>query len=485
MQLYNTMTRQKETFRPLDPNHVKIYACGPTVYDYFHVGNARAFVVFDTLRRVLQHHFPKVTLVQNITDVDDKIINRANKEGRLPEDVAREFAQAFLEDHKALGCLPADLFPKATEHIPEIIKLISRILEQGYAYIVDGDVFFRVRDFKAYGRISGKAIDELASGARININERKQDPLDFALWKAAKPGEPSWASPWGAGRPGWHIECSAMAMRYLGDTFDIHGGGEDLIFPHHENENAQSECVTGKPLANYWMHNGYLKIDGQKMSKSLGNFKVVRELLGHYPYQVLRLFMLSAHYRSPLEFNQDNLDAAYHAYRELQYTIHRLVELLRISVPQDSVADPQAEALQTAAVRSTEKFHLALQDDLNTAGALGHLFSLANQVKKILSGRPQKSYTLFQALNHAQQQLLEMLAILGIDPDLSLAPPEILALLEQRHLARQQKDWAASDRLRDQIQTQGFVVEDTPFGALALKTIQDSALSDRKDPNKG
>ncbi len=472
MQLYNTMTRQKEVFQPLDPSHVKVYACGPTVYDFFHIGNARAFVVFDTLRRVLQKYFPKVTLVQNITDVDDKIINRANQEGRPVQEVAGEFTQAFFDDLKALGCLPADVFPKATEHMPEIVSLISKIIDQGHGYVVGGDVFFHVRGFKAYGRISGKAVDELESGARIDIDQRKQDPLDFALWKAAKPGEPSWPSPWGPGRPGWHIECSAMAMKYLGETFDIHGGGEDLIFPHHENENAQSESVTGKPLANYWMHNGYLKIDGEKMSKSLGNFKVVRELLRHYPYQMLRLFMLSAHYRSPLDFNQDNLKAAFQGYQELQHTVHRLAEILRYPAAQDSASDSKAEALLAAADDAEKKYHLALQDDLNTAGAIGHLFSLTNQVKQTLSGRPQKTYALFQALSQAQQTLLVMLELLGIQPDLTLAPPEVLALLEQRAQARLAKDWPASDRLRDEIQAQGYLVEDTAFGALALKNVE-------------
>jgi cysteinyl-tRNA synthetase len=317
LQFHNTLSRRKEDFVPNRPGEVSLYACGPTVYDYFHVGNARAFVVFDTLRRVLERRGYKVTFVQNITDIDDKIINRANKEGRKASEVAEEFAAAFKQDVVAVGNRLADVIPQATEHIPEIIALVEKLIETKHAYVIEGDVYFAVRSFAAYGKVSGKNIEELEEGARVEVDPRKKDPLDFALWKAAKPGEPSWASPWGQGRPGWHIECSAMSMKYLGESFDIHGGGEDLVFPHHENENAQSEAVTGKPLARFWLHNGHLKIDGEKMSKSLGNFRFVRDILTHLPKQVLRLFLLSAHYRSPLDFNPENIDSVQKRYEEI------------------------------------------------------------------------------------------------------------------------------------------------------------------------
>lgn len=469
MYLYNSATGKKEEFKPIDPQHVKVYACGPTVYDYFHIGNARAFVVFDTLRRVLEKKYPQVTYVQNVTDIDDKIIKRAQQEGQSCQNLARTYTEAFFEDVQKLGCRPATHVPLATEHIPDIIELIKQMEEKGHAYQQDGNVFFAVRSFPGYGRIARRNIDELESGARIDVNEQKQDPLDFALWKKAKPGEPSWPSPWGDGRPGWHIECSAMSMKYLGPTFDIHGGGEDLIFPHHENENAQSESVTGQPLANYWLHNGYLKINGEKMSKSLGNFKIVREILQHYPYQVLRLFMLSAHYRSPLDFNQDNLNAAQAGYQELSRTVNRLAALEQQAVEPDQQLNEQAQELQAHLTAISSKFDQALDDDLNTAGAIGQLYSLANKIKQLLAGRPKKSYALFQSLKQGQAKLLAMLDVLGIVPDLQLASADILALIDQRNQARAEKEWSRADQLRDEIQQKGYLLEDTNFGALAIR----------------
>jgi len=465
---YNTATRRKEEFRPNTPGEVKMYACGPTVYDYFHVGNARAFVVFDTLRRVLEHKGVKVTYVQNITDVDDKIIHRANQEQRSAQAVAEEFAAAFLEDVSALGCKHADHSPKATEHMPEIIALVQRLVDAGHAYVLEGDVYFSVRSFPGYGKISGKNIEELEQGARVEVDARKQDPLDFALWKSAKPGEPAWESPWGQGRPGWHIECSAMSMKYLGESFDIHGGGEDLVFPHHENENAQSEAVTGKMLARTWLHNGYLKIDGEKMSKSLGNFRTVREILKTLPFQILRLLLLSAHYRSPLDFNAENIESARNGYVELKKTMERLAEILRNTVTEDFLWDKNADALDQERAGLMAKFEQALEDDLNTAGAIGQLFSLANKAKQYIASRPAKTRRLNEVLFNVQRDLQIMTGLLGIRPFVQLAPERILLLIEQRNAARNQKNYAESDRIRNVIQAEGYLLEDTVFGSLAI-----------------
>lgn len=468
LNIYNTTTRTKGLFEPHEPGKVGLYACGPTVYDYFHVGNARAFVVFDTLRRVLVRRGFEVNYVQNITDIDDKIINRANAEGVTVQVVAEKYTAAFFEDMAALGCLPCQLTPKATEHIPEIIALISRMLEKEHAYVSGRDVFFAVRKFGNYGCLSGKKIDELEKGARVEVNEQKRDPLDFTLWKGAKPGEPAWESPWGEGRPGWHIECSAMSMKYLGESFDIHGGGADLIFPHHENENAQSECVTGKPLAKYWMHNGYLKIDGEKMSKSLGNFWVTRDVLKVIPYQVLRLFLLSAHYRSPLDFNPENVEAAGVGYHEFKRTLERLAAITGTVMQDDYLADEKADVLNNERCRILEKFEFFLDDDLNTAGAIGQLFSLANKIRQVIAGRPKKTFVFLEIVKRIETDLKGMAGVLGIVPDIVPVPEEILEMITSRNQARADKNWALSDQLRDQITGCGYSLEDTPFGSLAL-----------------
>jgi cysteinyl-tRNA synthetase len=468
LNFYNTVTRRKEEFLPQQPGEVKMYACGPTVYDYFHVGNARAFVVFDTLRRVLEHKGFHVTYVQNITDVDDKIINRANKEGRTAQAVAEEFTAAFQTDLKALGCRPPDTAPQATQHMDDIIRLVQRLVESGHAYALEGDVYFSVRSFPGYGKISGKNIEELEQGARVEVDTRKRDPLDFALWKTAKPNEPFWESPWGPGRPGWHIECSAMSMKYLGDSFDIHGGGEDLIFPHHENENAQSESVTGKMLARYWLHNGYLKIDGEKMSKSLGNFFTVRDILKKMPSQVLRLLLLSAHYRSPLDFNPENVEGARNGYVELKKTMERLAEILRQTVTEDFLWDESADVLDKDRLQAAEKFEQALEDDLNTAGAIGHLYSLVNKAKQYIASRPAKTRRLNEVLFQVERNLQQMTDVLGIRPEVQLAPEHILLLIAQRNAARSQKNYPESDRIRDLIQQEGYLLEDTVFGSLPI-----------------
>ncbi len=466
LMLHNTATRSKEALVPAHPGEVRLYACGPTVYDYFHIGNARAFVVFDTLRRVLERRGLRVTYVQNITDIDDKIIRRAQAEGRSAQDVAAEFTRAFVTDLAALNCRPADVTPKATEHIPEILDLVSRLISAKHAYRLGGDVYFSVRSFPAYGRISGKPLDELEEGARVDVDERKRDPLDFALWKAAKPGEPSWPSPWGDGRPGWHIECSAMSMKYLGESFDIHGGGEDLVFPHHENENAQSEAVTGKPLARYWLHNGFLKINGEKMSKSLGNFMIVRELLAALGEpQVLRLFLLSAHYRSPLDFDLENLNAARSGYRELQRTLERLDTVL--AFPAAESPDPDAEVFEEGRKQALARFEAFLDDDLNTAGALGQVFSLANGVKRLIAGRTLTLSTRRrEVLKLAETDLAGMLEVLGSPVILRERCADDLRLLHAREEARAHKDWARADALRTDLAARGWTVEDTSLGPI-------------------
>lgn len=467
--LYNTVTRLKEPFEPLTPGQVRMYVCGPTVYDYFHVGNARAFVVFDTLRRVLERRGFKVTFVQNITDVDDKIIRRAQESGATPQAVAQNFTRAFFEDLQALGCRPADVSPKATEHIPEMQALIARLFERGHAYAAGNDVFFSVRSLPGYGRLAGKPLDDLEEGARVEVNPAKRDPLDFSLWKAAKPGEPSWESPWGPGRPGWHIECSAMSMKYLGDQFDIHGGGEDLVFPHHENENAQSEGATGKPLARYWLHNGHLRVRGEKMSKSLGNFWVTREVLRTLPAPVLRLFLLSAHYRSPLDLTPENLEAARQGYAELMKTVERLAELLREPVVEDFRVDDAADRLEQERIGVAEHFEAALDDDVNTAGALGQVFTLANRCKQVLARRPEKTFKMYATLSRVQETLRDLLGVLGLAAVSVSVPAEVRQWVEERRRARERREWAESDRLRDRILAQGFTLEDTPFGTLVLR----------------
>lgn len=467
--LYNTVTRRKEAFVPLVPGEARLYACGPTVYDYFHVGNARAFVVFDTLRRVLERRGYRVTYVQNITDVDDKIIRRAQESGMTPQAVAQTFTRAFFEDLQALGCRPADVSPKATEHIPEMHALIARLIERGHAYVAGNDVFFSVRSLPRYGHLAGKPLDELEKGARVEINPAKRDPLDFSLWKAAKPGEPSWDSPWGPGRPGWHIECSAMSMKYLGDQFDIHGGGEDLVFPHHENENAQSEGATGKTLARYWLHNGHLQIRGEKMSKSLGNFWITREVLRTLPALVLRMFLLSAHYRSPLDLTPENLEAARQGYAELQRTVERLDELLRTPMAEDFRADDAADHLEHDREGILQVFETALDDDLNTAGALGQVFTLANRCKQVMAGRMEKTFKMHATLSRVRKNLQDLLDVLGLAPTPISIPAEVRQWAEERRTARERRDWAESDRLRDRILAEGFMVEDTPFGTLVLR----------------
>ncbi len=457
MRVFNTMTRMKEDFVPVNEKEVKIYACGPTVYNYIHIGNARPLCVFDVLRRYMQYRGYNVKFVQNFTDVDDKIIKRANEEGITFEEVSEKYIKEFWTDAHGLNFKDADVHPKATENIDEIIDIIKSLEEKGYAYAVDGDVYFRTLKFDEYGKLSHQPIEDLQSGARIAVGEKKEDPLDFALWKAAKEGEPYWDSPWGKGRPGWHIECSAMNRKYLGNTIDIHCGGQDLIFPHHENEIAQSECANGVPFAKYWMHNGYINVDNVKMSKSLGNFKTVREIADVYGYEVIRYFLISSHYRSPINYSLEIIEQCRSALDRL-YTCR---ESLDFAIKNASDVPTDDELIKLIDSRK-EQFITAMDDDLNTADGVAAIFELVKDINiRILDKEVSK-----EACEYAAKIFDELCDVLGIlynrkSNDLD---SEIEALIEQRQQARANKDWATADKIRDDLKARGIILKDTPQG---------------------
>ncbi len=459
MQIYNTMTRRKEELVPLKPGEISIYVCGPTVYSFIHIGNARPLIVFDTLRRYLEYRGYKVKFVQNFTDVDDKVIRRANEDGCSIRDVAEKYIAEYYKDAEALNVKKATVAPRATEHMDEIISLIKSLIEKGHAYPADnGDVYFAVRSYDNYGKLTGQSIESLESGARIDPGEHKRDPLDFALWKSAKPGEPSWDSPWGKGRPGWHIECSAMSMSILGETFDIHAGGKDLIFPHHENEIAQSEACTGKPFARYWMHNGHINIEGQKMSKSLGNFRNVRDIISEFDPNVLRLFMLSAHYASPINFRRELMEQTAAAYERLCTARERLREAQTANNPNAEEEGAFAAALEGY----KQSFIEAMDDDLNTADAIGVLFELVRAVNTFVTEKHSKA-----AIDNAARAFDELTDVLGISTDAKIEefPEEAVRLLNERTEARAVKNWALADELRNRLAQLGFAVEDSKQGA--------------------
>lgn len=463
MKIFNTLTRQKEEFVPQDPNEVKIYACGPTVYNYIHIGNARPLCVFDVLRRYLEYRGMKVKFVQNFTDIDDKIIKRANEEGKTYKEISKKYINEFWTDAHGLNFKDAAVHPKATENIDEIIDIIKTLEDKGYAYAVNGDVYFRTRMDKNYGKLSHQPIEDLESGARIAVGEQKEDPLDFALWKAAKEGEPYWESPWGHGRPGWHIECSAMNRRYLGKTIDIHCGGQDLIFPHHENEIAQSECANGCAFANYWMHNGYINVDNVKMSKSLGNFKTVREIADVYGYEVIRYFLISAHYRSPINYNLDIINQCKAALERL-YTCRDSLDFA-IKNASGEVADDQQLLSDIAAHR--DKFIEAMDDDLNTADGLSTIFELVKDINtRILDKNVSKN-----VCESAAKLFDELCDVLGIlyNRKSNDVDSEIEALIEKRQEARKNKDFATADKIRDDLKAKGIILKDTPQGVTWTK----------------
>lgn len=462
MRIFNTMTRQKEEFIPNNPDEVKIYACGPTVYNYIHIGNARPLCVFDVLRRYLEYRGYNVKFVQNFTDVDDKIIKRANEEGITFEEVSKKYIEEFWTDANGLNFKKASVHPKATENIDEIINIIKTLEEKGYAYAVDGDVYFRTLKFKEYGKLSHQPIEDLQSGARIAIGEKKENPLDFALWKAAKEGEPYWDSPWGKGRPGWHIECSAMNKRFLGDTIDIHCGGQDLIFPHHENEIAQSECANGCTFSKYWMHNGYINVDNVKMSKSLGNFKTVREIANVYGYEVIRYFLISSHYRSPINYSLEIIEQCKSALERL-YTCRESLDFAL----KNAKDIPDDEELIKKLNSHREQFITAMDDDLNTADGVAAVFELVKDINTSILDK-EVSKNVCQTAAAVFDELCDVLGILynrknnDVDSDIE-------ALIEERQQARANKDWATADRIRDELKTKGIILKDTPQGVTWTK----------------
>ena len=460
MIIYNTLTRKKEELKTITPGEVKIYACGPTVYNYIHIGNARPICVFDTLRRYLEYRGYKVTFVQNFTDIDDKIIKKAIEEGTDYKTVSEKYIKEFWTDVKGMNFREATYHPKATENIDEIINIISTLVEKGYAYPVEnGDVYFSPKKFDEYGKLSHQPLEDLEAGARINIGELKKEPMDFALWKGAKPGEPSWDSPWGKGRPGWHIECSAMAGRYLGKTIDIHCGGQDLIFPHHENEIAQSECCNGVPFANYWMHNGYINVDNVKMSKSLGNFFTVRDVAEKYGYEPIRYLMISSHYRSPINYSVDIIEQCKAALQRL-YNCRDSLDF-ELSSAEETTPD-NLDEIKAQLSKRREQFVEAMDDDLNTADGIAALFELVKDINVNVLGSGSK-----ELISFAAGLFDELSGVLGLvynrnaEADLD---SEIEKLIELRTKARQEKNWAESDRIRDELKAQGIILEDTPQG---------------------
>lgn len=467
MKIYNTLTRRKEEFVPIEEGKVKMYVCGPTVYNFFHIGNARPFVVFDTMRKYLEYRGYKVKFVQNFTDVDDKIINRAKEEGISAGEVSEKYIEEYYKDAAALNVKKANVHPKVTETMEDIIKFVEELIEKGYAYESEGDVYYRARKFEGYGKLSGKNIDDLISGARIAVGEKKEDPLDFALWKARKEeSEIAWESPWGMGRPGWHIECSAMSKKYLGKTIDIHAGGEDLQFPHHENEIAQSEACNGQCFANYWMHNGYINIDGVKMSKSLGNFKTVRDLLQHYDGEVLRFLILSGHYRGPIDFGPDILTQSQNGLARMRNAKSNLKHL--IATGEGTMTDAEKEALAGFDKYRTQ-FVEVMDDDLNTADAISAVFELVTAINTAVKDGATKEFA-----QKALDVLMELTTVLGLlqqDPEEAAEEiePEVQALIDERQAARKAKDFARADEIRDQLKAMGITLKDTPQGVQVIR----------------
>lgn len=456
MKIFNTLTRQKEEFVPIEPGKVKMYACGPTVYNFIHIGNARPICVFDTLRRYLEYRGYDVTFVQNFTDIDDKLINKANEEGITVREVAERYIGEYLADTKGLGIRPADIHPRATENIDTIIDMVKTLEEKGFAYERDSSVYFRSRRFGEYGKLSHQPLEELEAGARIDVSDKKEDPLDFVLWKAAKPGEPSWPSPWGEGRPGWHIECSAMIRRHLGDTIDIHCGGQDLIFPHHENEIAQSECCTGAEYVRYWMHNGYINVDNRKMSKSLGNFFTVREVAEKFGYEPIKFMMLQAHYRSPINYSLEVIEQCRAALERL----HNCRDSLDFAL-ESALGEGDWRAFQEKIDARAAQFVEAMDDDLNTADGIAALFEMARDINTYIA-QPQPK----EAVAYAVKRFDELCGVLGLlynraSKDLD---GEIEALIAERQSARKAKDFARADAIRDQLAGMGILLKDTPQG---------------------
>jgi cysteinyl-tRNA synthetase len=459
MKVYNTLTNKKENFVTLVPGEVKMYVCGPTVYNFFHIGNARTFVVFDTIRRYLEYRGYKVKFIQNFTDIDDKMIKKANEEGTSVKELGDRFIKEYYKDADDLNIERATKNPRATEFIEEIIKFVSDLIEKGYAYEIDGDVYFSTKKFNDYGRLSGQNLEELQLGSRINVDERKKDPMDFAIWKSQKPGEPAWESPWGLGRPGWHIECSCMAYNLLGETIDIHAGGSDLSFPHHENEIAQSEARSGKQFAKYWLHAAFINVNNQKMSKSLNNFFTAREILEKYDADVLRMFMLSAHYRTQMNFSVELLDSTKAALERLYNSVNNLENLLD-EIKQESFKDEELK-YKNELEKYKEKYIEKMDDDFNTADAISVIFDLIRDINTNVTIESSKAL-----VEYALDLIKELGNPLGILQKSTKAnlEEEIEKLIEERQKARKEKNWALADKIRDDLKEKGIVLEDTPQG---------------------
>lgn len=477
LKIYNSLSRQLEEFSPLTDGHVSMYSCGPTVYDYIHIGNARTALITDIIRRYLEYRGYAVKLVQNLTDIDDKIIARAKTLGISSGQLAQTNGKAYFEDTQRLGIQPADVHPKATEHIPEMIELIQMLIDKGAAYVIDGSVYYRVNSFNEYGKLSRRKPEDLLAGARVEVDERKEDPRDFDMWKAAKPGEPSWDSPWGPGRPGWHIECSSMAMKHLGETIDIHAGGEDLLFPHHENEIAQSELATGKPFAKYWVHVAFLKIDGRRMGKSEENFIFLREALDRYPAEVIRHFLISAHYRHPLDYSLESLQKSESALKRLNNCIESL-QKYHEEIPDAAEIDNATPSnlsetnmnLLSAIDTMQSRFTDAMDADFNSAQAVGSIFSLVGQVNKAIGSSNGVLPNTFASAYRKLTEICQVLGIYTINEDNTDTTTEnfdalIELLLEIRQGARDQKDWDTSDKIRDRLKQLNIEIKDTHDGS--------------------
>lgn len=462
LHVYNTLTKRKEKFEPINEGQVRMYVCGPTTYNYIHLGNARPIVVFDTVRRYLQYLGYQVTYVQNFTDVDDKIINKAQEEKSDPLTLAARYIDEYFQDADRLNVKRADVHPKVSEHINEIVNFVKELVEKGIGYEIDGDIYFSVRKFAKYGKLSGRSVDDLLAGARIEVDARKKDPLDFALWKKSKDGELGWSSPWGQGRPGWHIECSAMSCKYLGDEFDIHGGGSDLIFPHHENEIAQTESLGEKSMAKYWLHNGFITVNHEKMSKSLGNFFLLREIFDKFDPMVVRFFLLSTHYRSPIDFDDERLQVAQKGLARLKNAYTQLEHGLR-----NAGSSENGEKLIAATKTAQEQFVKAMDDDFNTALAIASLFDLARDINSYFSEKEQDK----EALAGAKRVFENLMEVIGID--LSVEQGEnsqvleglMELIIEIRQNSRKNKDFTTADLIRDKLKELGVILEDTPQGA--------------------
>jgi cysteinyl-tRNA synthetase len=467
LRIFNSLSRKKEDFTPLRAGEARIYVCGVTVYDLSHIGHARSAIVFDVVNRYLRFKGLRVTFVKNFTDVDDKIIKRANDEGLPATGVSERYIAEYRADMASIGVLPPDIEPKATEHIPEMVALIERLIKHGVAYVVDGDVYFEVRRFPAYGALSGKNIEDLEAGARVDVDDRKRDPLDFALWKGAKPGEPSWPSPWGPGRPGWHIECSAMAMRYLGESFDLHGGGEDLIFPHHENEIAQSEAATARPFVRCWLHNGFVNLGSEKMSKSLGNTLTIRDMVRRHDPEAMRLYLLGTHYRHPLEFSDERIAEAARALGRLSAL---KAEAGRIAAKGNPTHGADGSLPEEVAAHRA-RFEAAMDDDFNTPQALGVLFDLARVLN---AARDQVTHGAAEAGAFLQgvAELSTLAGVLGLlegaarerEPVDAQLKARVESLVNRRQEARKRRDFGEADRLRNELTQLGVLMEDTPGG---------------------